>query len=347
LISFLRGLLGLGVAKTGDMGADWRSFPLTPEALMTQPMGVDRQIGGVGEIGMGGPNFWTMLLADGAILGGVCGPVRNAGALRTALTQDRQGLRLQVYDVEAQVIHTLTAGRGRMTPDDLDAAVAKSPSEAEPLLREACRHAVETVRLHSVHGLRLPIDSGPAPEPLLTRALSGGRRLEARLLLPADLRGTVEVGGLLSSPPYGLWLDGVTTGLHVTSLDGVVEAPDGGLVLPGVRLDADGRVLDGLWHVWRGGQWVALASYAQRLFNGGGAYTPYFLADPKLGDDGKLGFRLETFGWGPEGRMPSEPAPAEVELKVSWRAAPLRLATQTGRISVAIPGSKSVFLAEH
>jgi len=286
---------------------------------------------------MGGPNFWTVLLADGAILGGVCGPVRTAGALRTALTQDRQGLRLQVYDLEAQVIHTLTAGRGRIAPEDLDAAAAKSPTKAEPLLREACRHAVETVRLQTVHGLRLPTDAGPAPQPLLTRPLAGGRRLEARLLLPADLRGTVEVGGLLSAPPYGLWLDGEMTGLHVTSLDGLVETPDCGLVLPGARLDAEGRVLDGLWHVMRDGQWRALANYAHRLFDGGGGYTPYFLVDPQPGDDGQLGFRLETSGWGRQGRLPSEAAPAEIELKVSWRASPLRLATQNNRISIAVP----------
>lgn len=336
-IGFWRRLLGARAAKDGDLSADWRSYPVTPETLLTQPVGVDRQIGGVGEIGMGGPSFWTMLLADGAILGGVCGAIRDVGSLRTALTQDREGLSLQVYDVQAQVIYSLLSGPGLLSPEDLDAAAAKSPTNAEALLRHACRHAATAVRLRSVHGLRLPVDAGPAPEPLLVRALSSGRKLEARLLLPADLRGTVEVGGLLSRPPYGLWLDGASTGLHVTSLDEVVEGPDDFIVLPGVRLNADGRVLDGLWHVWRGGHWVALASYAQRPFNGGGVYTPYFLAEPHLGQDGSLHFRLESFGWGPEGRTEGAPAPSEVELKVSWRTTPLQLETRTAQISITVP----------
>lgn len=336
MISVLRGLLGLRAPKGAGLGAEWRSYPITPESLMTQPMDVDRQIGGVGEIGMGGPNFWSMLLADGAILGGVCGVVRTAGALRTALSRDRQGLTLQVYDAHAQVIFTLTES-WRISPEDLDAAVARSPTAAEPLLRKACEHAATTVRLHTVRGLRLPIDAGPAPEPVLTRTLSSGRRLEARLLLPADLRGTVEVGNLLSRPPYALVLDGWATGLHVTSLEDLVEGPDQSFVLPGVRLDADARVLDGLWHLWRGGAWHAVASYAQRPFDGGGAYTPYFLADPQLGENGQLRFALETFSWGPEGQTLGEPAPPDVELKVSWRAAPLRLATQGAQDFIDVP----------
>lgn len=337
MLSYLRGLLGLKTTGDSGLSGDWRSYPITPESLLTQPTNVDRQIGGIGEIGMGGPNFWTVLLADGALLSGVCGAVRTAGALRTALTQDRQGLSLQVYDREAQVVYTLKAKPGRRSPAELDAAVAESPTRAEPLLRKACQHAATTVKLQTVRGLRLPVDAGPAPEPLLSRTLSSGRQLEARLLLPADLRGTVEVGGLLSSPPYGLWLDGVMTGLHVTGLEEAVEGPGQSIVLPGVRLDADGRVLDGLWHLWRGGAWRAVASYARRPFDRGGAYTPYFLADPQPGEDGRLHFKLETSSWGPEEEIPGEPMPSEVELKVSWQTAPLRLATQGAQMSLKVP----------
>jgi len=336
MISVLRGLLGLTAPKGAGLAAEWRSSPITPESLMTQPMGVDRQIGSVGEIGMGGPSVWSVLLADGAILGGVCGAVRTAGALRTALGCDRQGLTLQIYDAQAQVIYTLT-DTWRISTEDLDALVARSPTTAEPLLRKACQHAATTVRLHTVHGLRLPIDAGSAPEPVLTRTLSSGRRLEARLLLPADLRATIEVANLLRSPPYALVLDGVTTGVHVTGLEDVIEGPGQTIVLPGVRLDADARVLDGLWHIWGGDAWHAAANYAQRPFDGGGAYTPYFLTHPQLGENGQLRFALETLNWGPEGQTAGEPAPPDVELKVSWRAAPLRLATQGPQGFIDVP----------
>jgi hypothetical protein len=243
MIESLRRLFGL-TPPAAPTGAAWRSYPVTPQSLVTQPVGVDRQIGGVGEIGMGGPNYWTMLLADGAMLGGVCGGVSDVGRLRVALTLTRQGETLQVYDPDAQVIHTL------------DPAPRTANDEAR--LREACRRAVRSVALRSVRGLRL--EDAVEPPERLTLTLPSGRTLEARLVLPDDLRGTVEVEGLLRDPPYGLWLDGAATGLHVADLDEVVEAADGQIVLRGRRLDADGRVIDGMWLARRDGRFGRTSS---------------------------------------------------------------------------------------
>jgi len=301
------------------MSSAWRSHPVTPESLITQPVGVDRQVGGVGEIGMGGPIYWTMLLADGAMLGSVCGGVNDVGRLRVAPTLTRQGETLQVYDPDAQVIHTLDPA-----PKTMD----------EASLRAACRQAARSVALRLVRGLRLE-DAAEPPE-RLTRVLVSGRTLEARLLLPDDLRGTVEVEGLLSNPPYGLWLDGAATGLHVADLDEVVEAADGRIVLRGRRLDANARTIDGLWHVWREGRWSALLGHAYEPLVGGGSRTPYFLSDPRFDDD-QVSFALRTFGWGPEGELPSLLAPAVVELAVSWRESPLLLRPRAGRISLRLP----------
>ncbi len=191
--------------------------------------------------------------------------------------------------------------------------------------------------LRPVRGLRLPAQAGAEPLERLTRVLPSGRTLEARLLLPDDLRGTVEVEGLLSAPPYGLWLDGEATGLHVGDLDEVVESPTGQIILSGRRLDAHARVIDGLWLAWRDGRWSALLGNAYEPLVGGGGRTPYFLSDPRFDDDDRLSFQLRTFGWGPEGELPSQPAPPLVELAVSWRGTPLILRPKADRISLRGP----------
>jgi hypothetical protein len=320
MIESLRRLFGL-TPPAAPTGAAWRSYPVTPQSLVTQPVGVDRQIGGVGEIGMGGPNYWTMLLADGAMLGGVCGGVSDVGRLRVALTLTRQGETLQVYDPDAQVIHTLDP--------------APRTANDEAWRREACRRAVRSVALRSVRGLRL--EDAVEPPERLTLTLPSGRTLEARLVLPDDLRGTVEVEGLLRDPPYGLWLDGAATGLHVADLDEVVEAADGQIVLRGRRLDADGRVIDGMWLARRDGRWGALLGHAFEPLVGGGGRTPYFLSDPRFDDQDRMSFQLRTFGWGPDGELPSQPAPPLVELAVSWRNSPLFLRPRANRISLRVP----------
>lgn len=336
-------IAGSGLTSVdGTWRAAWKSHPVTAESLATERVGIDRQVGGIGELGMGGPSFWTMLLADGALLHGVCGPVRDlpastdGGALRLALTQSREGLRLQVYDIDAQVIHLVQPRHGQLSPEALDDLAVKSPTKAGAPVRAACRHAAESVALEPVCGLRLPRDTVRRPEPLLVRQLSSGRRLEARCLLPADLRATLEVDRLLSAPPYALWLDDTPTGLHVGDLDEVVEGASGHLVLAGHRLDAHGRVTDGLWLAYGEGRWNAVAGQAYQPMEGGGARTPYFLSAPLIDDD-CVSFALRTFSWGPEGEMPSEPVPPEIELGVSWRSMPLRLATAAGRVTLSLP----------
>lgn len=305
---------------------------------MTEPVGVDRQVGGVGEIGMGGPNFWTVLLADGAMPQGVCGAVRDLpGPLRIALTQSRQGLRLQVYDVAAQVIHTLDPAPGQPTPEDLEDLAVRSPAKAADLVRAACRRATETVSLVSIRGLRLPEGSFQDPAPVLTRRLPSGRQLEAHCLLPADLRGTAEVDQLLAAPPYALWMDGAPTGLHVGDLDEVLEPASGSVILRGRRLNASGRVTDGLWLAWRDGRWKALAGQAYEPLVGRGIRTPYFLSEPKDETDGRVSFAARAFRWSSEGEQPGEPLPSRVELAVSWRDIPLELSPKDGRITLTIP----------
>jgi len=321
--------------------ADWASRGPTPATLHGHAGAQDRRIGGVGEIGMGGPSYWTLLLRDGALLHGVCSAVHDldGGRLRIALGQTRHGNPLLVYDVAAACIHVLESIQDGRTPDALFRDACADPVGHAGPVRAACVRAARTIALHTVLGLRVPRADHPhAPAERLVRPLRDGRVLQAQLLLPADLRGAADPERLLAHPPYELQLDGRPAGLHVHALQEVHESARGEcVVLAGVQLDAGGGAVDGLWHVLYRERWHAVLGHALRPCDGGGSYMPYFLQPQEIGDAGALCFELSTCAFGPEGQLPSEPAPPVVELPVSWQPAPLRLATDANRIRFELP----------
>lgn len=56
------------------MQDDWVSRAPGPDYYTRCPADVDRRIGTMSEIGMGGPNVWVQYLRDGVILGSVHTP---------------------------------------------------------------------------------------------------------------------------------------------------------------------------------------------------------------------------------------------------------------------------------
>ncbi|HEI9785621.1 TPA: hypothetical protein SLN38_005160, partial [Serratia marcescens] len=84
---------------------DWHSQPIE----MAHAGDSDRQIGGVGELGMGGPSFWTLLLRDGAIVHGACAAPQDVddGKLRLIPTRSREGEGLTVYEPAARMMYAL------------------------------------------------------------------------------------------------------------------------------------------------------------------------------------------------------------------------------------------------
>jgi hypothetical protein len=302
----------------------------------------DRQVGGFGEIAMGGPIYWTLLLRDGAILDGVCSDAYDLddGRLRIALQQRRYGKPLLVYDVDAQRIYTIAEEYRGLTPEALMDQALADPLRDGSRVREACRDAGEFVELNTVHGLRLDKEYCTAPPAQLAHSLRNGRLLEARLLLPPDLRGADYPGQWLPDPPYQLMLDGRDTKLHVDTLDEVWESPDGGcFVLKGIQLDGK-RVINGLWHAWYGGAWHVLDDSVLVLDPENGSGRPFYLGYPEVGDDGMLRFLIESFSYGPEGRFPSKLAPPTVDLTVGWQPLPLSLQTENNYIAFKLPAGR-------
>ncbi|MGP2706613.1 hypothetical protein ACTVM8_27305, partial [Serratia marcescens] len=167
---------------------DWLSQPIE----MAHAGDSDRQIGGVGELGMGGPSFWTLLLRDGAIVHGACAAPQDVddGKLRLIPTRSREGEELTVYEPAARAMYALPA----LTDRELGALAAGSV-EALVRLRATCRQ-VEATPLHLVRGLWVP-QWVADPADRLEITLPSGRVLAARAMLPADLRQADDPAALL------------------------------------------------------------------------------------------------------------------------------------------------------
>lgn len=146
---------------------DWRSQPIE----MAHAGDSDRQIGGVGELGMGGPNFWTLLLRDGAIVHSACAAPQDVedGKLRLIPTRSREGEGLTVYEPAARMMYALPA-----LTDREQAALAAGSAQALARLRARCRQA-EATPLRQVRGLWVP-QWAEDPADRLAIALPSGRR---------------------------------------------------------------------------------------------------------------------------------------------------------------------------
>ena len=115
---------------------DWVSRAPAPDYYTCCSADVDRRIGAMSEIGMGGPNVWVQYLRDGTILASVHTPPADVdgGRLRIALTMSaREVKRLLVYDPSKRRIHRLSRYPNL---DDVERFIALSDNPADPVLIE-------------------------------------------------------------------------------------------------------------------------------------------------------------------------------------------------------------------
>jgi hypothetical protein len=311
----------------------WYSLPPADADLYGHERPEPRHVGALGEIAMGGPEFWSVLLPDGAQLDGVCSEVLalDDGALQIALLRRRSGMALIAYQPQAQRIDSV---------EHLDAGAifdlaARDPAQAAWKVRAALGQGADTTWLHQQYGLWVDRALPPAPE-RLERRLPRGRLLEARLLLPADLRGARDPHALLGCAPYMLLLDGVDTGRHVLALDDVFESRDGDCVaLRGVLLEGE-RVRGGVWHLWRDGRWHAVDSSTVDARTAGGGEAFSLLIDA-LDGQGLLRCRVRSDAMGQRAKPR---LPSAVHLRVSWLAEPLLLSPADAVFTVQVPANQ-------
>ncbi|MDQ9583246.1 hypothetical protein RF177_15205 [Serratia marcescens] len=309
---------------------DWRSQPIE----MAHAGDSDRQIGGVGELGMGGPSFWTLLLRDGAIVHGACAAPQDVdgGRLRLIPTRSREGEGLTVYEPAARAMYALPA----LTDRELE-AVAGGSAEALARLRASCRQAAATP-LRQVRGLWVP-QWAEDPADRLEIALPSGRALAARSTLPADLRHADDPAALLHAPPYELLLDNRPTDRLVCDLERVAESPTGdGLSVGGCQFRGE-HIVDGLYHLYFAGEWFSLLSYAHKPAGGRGSDTTFFVERVEPQDGGVFVIEWDAYSVGPDGHAPRVAAPPVLVIAVSWQDAPLRLPTANNRVTVRLPNA--------
>lgn len=309
---------------------DWRSQPIEIAHVGDS----DRQIGGVGELGMGGPNFWTLLLRDGAVVHGACAAPQDvdSGKLRLIPTRSREGEGLTVYEPAARAMYALPA-----LTDREQEALAAGAAEALARLRARCRQ-VEATPLHPVRGLWVP-QWVEDPADRLEIALPSGRTLAARSRLPADLRQADDPAALLHAPPYELLLDNRPTNLLVRDLERVAESPTGdGLSVGGCQFRGE-QIVDGLYHLYFAGEWFSLLSYAHKPAGGRGSDTTFFVERVEPQDGGVFVIEWDAYSVGPDGREPRVAAPPVLVVAVSWQDAPLQLPTANNRVTVRLPNA--------
>ncbi|TWI62097.1 hypothetical protein IP91_04206 [Pseudoduganella lurida] len=298
--------------------ARWTSIPPDADDLAGHASTAPRQIGSWGELGMGGPEYGTLLLPDGAILHEIDGVSRvGTSALYLATKVGRGGNTVLVYDSATQRLHDLPLP-------------ASTPSLTEQRLRAACAADPSPIPLHRVLGLLLAAEV-PVPAPLLERRLRNGRLLTARLLLPADLRGAGEPETLLHTLPYQLSVDGHPTAIYVSGLEDCHESPSGDqFAVRGILLRRH-RVEAGLWHHCYLGRYYTVQAHAS---NGEGTF---FLDVARLADGGAVTYTLDRCSWGPDGRIALPPPSAPMALDVHWQRPPLRVATRDRTARLQLP----------
>ncbi|MGQ5765978.1 hypothetical protein ACUNI9_24015 [Serratia sp. IR-2025] len=309
---------------------DWRSQPIE----MAHAGDSDRQIGGVGELGMGGPNFWTLLLRDGAIVHSACAAPQDVdgGKLRLIPTRSREGEGVTVYEPAARMMYALPA-----LTDREQAALAAGSAEALARLRARCRQA-EATPLRQVRGLWVP-QWAEDPADRLAIALPSGRALAARSMLPTDLRHADDPAALLHAPPYELLLDNRPTNFFVCDLDRVAESPAGdGLSVGGCQFHGE-HIVDGLYHLHFAGEWFSLLSHAHKPAGGRGSDTTFFIERVEPQDGGVFVIEWDAYGAGLGGREARVAAPPVLVIAVSWQELPLQLPTANNRVTVRLPNA--------
>jgi hypothetical protein len=296
----------------------WRAGKIR---LANHPTTKDRVIGW-GEIAMGGPEWSDWLLADGAVLHGIAhGPWHIGSRYCAGLDDPRNNERFLIYDQQEHVVYRGESGEIARRLEILGARALKSSTKdshtgwAARLLTEAEAH-----RMLHVRGLWVVAGGDFVPPPnTLQRELKNGGVLEARLLLPDDLRPLDDPYDLLLHAPYDLFLNGNRTGLRVLALDDVFEA-DSLVVVRGVLVGEALDVSNGVWHlIHLDGRCQSMLSYVTRVKSGGGYYRPYFISPKEIRSDGHVVFEFDD-RFDLDAESDSHDLPPDLgSLPVSWQ----------------------------
>lgn len=292
------------------------------------------------ELGMGGPEYYTQMLRDGALVWSVSAGWCDVGAagMRVGLVYDGYKTeRLAVYDERRKRLLLL---QGRAARETYNRLCADSPDAAQQTLESMLAGGAAT-QYHVFRGLWLPEGHPALSEALgdwLYHTLPSGHSLSARLLLPHDLRLAMKPERLAGSFPYELLFDGVPTPRHVHDLDDVWESARGQCVaVRGCRLDSSMLPDMGLWHVRHAGQWMSLMDAVSRP-DARDVHVHYDTRLFSVSDDGELVFEAYASTYTPRGVERVLLAAAQVELTVEWSEGPLCLPVRDGRFTVRVPG---------
>ena len=289
----------------------------------------DREIGCVGELGMGGPQFWDLMLRDGAIVHSACGAPLDLddGKLRLIPTRSRQGQGLTLYIPAEKLMYDM--------PGITDKMWQELHSDPEPVISylRAKIYQGPAIPLHYVRGLWLT-NAYTEPTELLEVTLNCGRELKARSMLPVDLRYTEDPLRLLFSTPYELLLDNIPTGLFVCELECIEESPTGDCFsIQGVRI-IDESVVDGLYYLHFAGEWFTLLSYAHKPEGGRGSEDTFFVSKITPKDGGVFIICFDVCG--PDVRVP---APPVLAISVDWQDELLQLRTDNNSVTITLPNA--------
>ncbi len=324
-------------------GPTLRSAPLSPFAR--QPPADDVTLGWA-ELGMGGPGYCTQMLRDGAIVDDIA---CDGGTAQTGTWTDLAGTSLRLasgyvdrsdgvlgYDEQRKVLlhfkavpHVFWQMLGERRQVDGDAAAAAWVSR-QPHVATALR---------AYHGLWLAPEDPALASPMqaqLRHRLPDGHELNARLLLPEDLRLTAHPDLFTHTQPYALALDGMDSGRHVCDLDTIIASAGGHcIVVAGVCLDATHRPVEGVWLVYWRGRWQAVCRH---VFAGEGEQRRSASLDVlAASDDGRLELQAYREWADAEGWHREPLVDVALDLRVEWRQTAVSVGGRGQRARLALP----------
>lgn len=295
--------------------------------------GIDRIVNSR-ENGRGGlPIIDEWLLEDGAIIDGVCSDWIDVGdRFRVADADALNCFHSIVYD---RIEHKLYRCKERMGTPSGFSDLNKSAGQTE-VIRALCA-GVEAIQLQFAFGIWIEDDGSyrkPAEE--LTAKLRDGSVLTSKLITPPDVRGMSDPYFIVRHPKYRLYDNGTETDVYSDSLDSIVDM--GSLVLlKGYVLGRYPYITNTVWHVRRGGRWIAMVgthlTAKEKGFNSDACYP---LHAPKIIADNWVEFMLQDES-DAAGSVIRERRSGSFKLAVSWSRKSLTLRENDGRITVHIP----------
>ncbi|MBK5145377.1 hypothetical protein I2494_16945 [Budviciaceae bacterium BWR-B9] len=286
-----------------------------------------------GEIAMGGPEYFTYLLRDGALIQDISSEWVDLaeGQYRIAMMDARKNQRWVIYSESDRCLYFFDAPE--LTKRYLQ--LVNSP-KSMPLLLESLTLGTK-VMLREFRGIWLLPELVPASIPeKLSYQLNSGAILEARLALPTNLRTLCSPERVLNSCCYVLYLDGNNTGKYVLDLDNVVESESGHVyAIESISLNRDMTVKDGQWSIFSSGQCRTLLGYAVHQGHHVSRQV-FFIQITHIDDSGVATCYLRN--WEPlQSDDNGSDSTNNVELTVDWQVNPIVATVEEKSIMLAFP----------